>query len=162
MDDLHKLLTIRSALMCATGAMLVYRNPPNGKQRTESLDNTEKLLLESLEATGKVKLDLITLWDLSQLGFRPYRFERSLLLLPLWVYPFIDDEQWVVDIYGKGGTFREAKHAVDALDGLLPYGVIRHAKDSRIKISSFDSEDALYTNCRTLHSRALKRTLNED
>ena len=42
------------------------------------------------------------------------------------MYPFIDDETAVKDIFGKVGNFSDAKHVNHVSAGCLPYGVARY------------------------------------
>lgn len=75
---------------------------------------------------GKVDFKFIdptdlTLDEMKELGFNRWSSDNPIMLIPLWLMPFIDPEIEVTDIEGEKSVFKDADN--DNRFGCLAFGV---------------------------------------
>ena len=119
MTEYEKLRTIRASILAPIGGVLVYSK---SKDRNP-MDSVHEVVRDIKNRGIQVDPSKCDRDQLFELGFRPYQQDTTLLLLPLWVYPFMHPKASVTDIYGAVGNFEDAAQIVDVLQGCLPYGV---------------------------------------
>lgn len=63
----------------------------------------------------------LTLDEMKELGFNRWSSDNPIMLIPLWLMPFIDPKVEVTDIEGEKSLFKDADN--DNRYGCLAYGV---------------------------------------
>lgn len=76
---------------------------------------------------GSIDPTLLSKDEMIDLGFMKYRDDFEMLLIPLWLFPFLKDGFKCQCINGKKKIFIKSKMDVDHRSGMLSYGIILNA-----------------------------------
>jgi len=128
MNTYEKCVRLRKIIVNRAAEIMVYQSWENDF----SSENIRKLP-EKLAASEKGK-DLLNIdpCDMSadqmrELGFERWEDDNPMMLIPLWLFPFLKDEFETDSIDGETGLMRKDDMDVDSRFGCLAYGVIpRH------------------------------------
>jgi hypothetical protein len=66
--------------------------------------------------------------EMRDLGFLKWSSDTSLMLIPLWLFPFIADEMEVEGIDGERKIMKKSKMDMDNRFGCIAYGVLPKLK----------------------------------
>ena len=62
--------------------------------------------------------------EMIEIGFRKWEEENPMYLIPLWLFPFLQEEINAECINGEKRIFKKSEMDIDTRFGLLAYGVI--------------------------------------
>lgn len=123
-EEGKQLQFLMTSLLTAVGSALVYSSWPSGR-RLQTLDEFHaRAKREIFDKTGGIRIDNLAAEELFGLGFMPFDNRRDLMLLPLWISPYVHPDTVITDIYGVTSTFSEAKDVVHVIAGCFPYGIL--------------------------------------
>ena len=124
-DNTFGVLSNISAVLANSYASLYLNNLPSKEVNlsiAQTVDDINKQLLQ----IGKPNISLLNYEHLQALGFGLWDEDSDLMLLPLWVVPFIEPVV-LTSINGKDVQFRDIYNNkdFDIRHGCIAYGIIK-------------------------------------
>ena len=123
MTTFEKAKVIRTSLLTRCGEAMNYSW--SNDYKIENLNNIHESIehWEKEEGTFKINPQDLTLEEMKELGFGKWSDEDKIMLIPIWLFPFLCEEFESVSI---GGTKHSKLSELDTDHrfGCLAYGVI--------------------------------------
>jgi hypothetical protein len=117
---------IRSVLLLSLSECAIYKS----WEDSYTLETIRSVSTKILERYGTIDPNDLTLKEMEDLGFRRWSEETPIMLIPLWIFPFLPDELECECIDGEKGVRSKDRIDSDHRFGLLAYGVIPKEKKS--------------------------------
>lgn len=125
MTVVEKCKKIRRMLLNRAASVMVYRMWDSVFAQEEIMNFPETL---REQVKGKEFFDIdpsdLTRSEMVDLGFGSWSDETEMMLIPLWLFPFMADGLEVEDIFGETFIFNKADADTDNRFGCLSYGVV--------------------------------------
>ena len=123
MTTFEKAKVIRTSLLTRCGEAMNYSW--SNDYKIENLNNIHESIehWEKEEGTFKINPQDLTLEEMKELGFGKWSDEDKIMLIPIWLFPFLCEEFESISI---GGTKHSKLSELDTDHrfGCLAYGVI--------------------------------------
>lgn len=110
---------IRRLIMNTTAEVMNYPSWGSEYSYTRITELPEKI--KSKVGFKFIDPNELTLDEMKELGFNRWESDNPIMLIPLWLMPFITPELEVTDIIGEKSVFKDADN--DNRFGCLAYGV---------------------------------------
>lgn len=119
----EKAKIIRFVLLTNAAEVLIYEKERN-RDRIERLESIKESLNSLEEKYGSLKIDPtdLTKEEALKLDFTPYGSD-SLMLIPLWLCPFLIKEFKAINITGRSEIIELSKINLDARYGRIAWGI---------------------------------------
>ena len=116
----EKCRTIRNYLARVIGEIMVYRDSWSVDFCIKEVKEAEGRVIEQI---GKVHPADLTSDQMKDLGFGKWSDKSTAWLIPLWLYPFLEDEMAIEHLDGKKEILKKADMDTDNRCGFLAYSV---------------------------------------
>jgi hypothetical protein len=123
----EKFKSIRDLIVTRAINGFIYRKNWSNEFRIKEIDSIPDTLKRWEENNDTTYTELqpsdLTVDEMKELGFMRWSENSDMMLIPLWIYPFLADVLTTTDINGVTSTLNKSDIDTDHRCGCLAYGI---------------------------------------